>query len=306
MKTLAVCIKEWMEKYKRNSVKPGTFDRLETSYDALLRYPIANVDIEKIKAEDIQSYINQMVEDGYALSTIKKQYHLVSAYLRHANTEGIVLRPIYNNVALPTQTAVKKKKKDIESYSQKEQIALVRELKTRKHVGYSAALLMLETGLRVGEVLALTWSDIQWGRKALSVNKTLIRIANKRKSEVQEGAKSFTSNRIVPLSKTAYSLLEALYQGAEDDYSYIFADESGMPISYEAMRYQIKKACSEANVEYKGQHVFRHTFATNCYNRGANVKLLSRLLGHCDVSITYNTYIHLFGDALEELRSVVG
>ena len=112
MKTLAVCIKEWMEKYKRNSVKPGTFDRLETSYDALLRYPIANVDIEKIKAEDIQSYINQMVEDGYALSTIKKQYHLVSAYLRHANTEGVVLRPIYNNVALPAQTAVKKKKKD--------------------------------------------------------------------------------------------------------------------------------------------------------------------------------------------------
>ena len=71
------------------------------------------------------------------------------------------------------------------------------------------------------------------------------------------------------------------------------------------MRYQIQKACLTAGVPYKGLHVFRHTFATNCYYRGANVKLLSKLLGHADVSITYNTYIHLFGDALEEMRNVV-
>lgn len=306
MKTLAICIKEWMEKYKRNSVKPGTYDRLETSFDALKRYSISNMDVANIKAEDIQKYINQMVEDGYALSTIKKQYHLVSAYLKYANTEGVISRPIYNSVKLPAQAAVKKKKRDIECYSQAEQFALVNVLKTRKHVGYGAALLMLETGLRVGEVLALTWSDIQWGRRAVNVNKTLIRIANKRRMEVQEGAKSFTSNRIVPLSKTAYSLLEKLYENVDDDYSYIFSDNYGHPISYEAIRYQIQKACAEAKVPYKGQHVFRHTFATNCYNRGADVKLLSKLLGHCEVSITFNTYIHLFGDALEEMRSVVG
>ena len=68
----------------------------------------------------------------------------------------------------------------------------------------------------------------------------------------------------------------------------------------------INKACDLAGVKYLGQHVFRHTFATNCYARGCDVKVLSKLLGHSDVTITYNTYIHLFGDALEEMRKVIG
>ena len=306
MNTLSECVKEWMEKYKRNSVKPSTYDRLETSYKALQKYPIAEMDILNIKAEDIQNFVNQMVEEGYALSTIKKQFLLVCAFLKFANTEGLIPRPIYNSVKLPAQSAVKKKKREIECYTQAEQMALVKVLRTRERIGYGAAILMLEAGLRVGEALALTWSDVQWGRRAININKTLIRMAHKRRMEVQDSAKSFTSNRIVPLSKMAYEMLETMYKDVNDPYGYIFADEYGHPISYEAIRYQVRKACKEANVPYKAQHVFRHTFATNCYNRGADVKLLSKLLGHCEVSITFNTYIHLFGDALEELRSVVG
>lgn len=76
-------------------------------------------------------------------------------------------------------------------------------------------------------------------------------------------------------------------------------------MSYEMMRWNIQVACKEAGVPYLGQHVFRHTFATNCYRRGCNVKILSKLLGHADVGITYNTYIHLLDDGLEEMRSVL-
>ena len=101
-------------------------------------------------------------------------------------------------------------------------------------------------------------------------------------------------------------LLNKLFDNADDPHDYIFAGEDRQPISYEALRWQIQRACDEANVPYKGQHVFRHTFATNCYYRGCDVKILSKLLGHADVAITYNVYINLFGDALEEMRSVVG
>lgn len=247
-----------------------------------------------------------MVADGYALTTIKKQYHLVSSYLKFANTEGIIPRPVYNNVKLPSQQAVKKQKREVLGYSRPEQVMLRRVLRTHERPGYAAALLMMETGLRVGECLALTWNDILWERRAVRVGKTLIRITNRRRMEVQDGAKSFTSNRTIPLSTDAYTLLEDLYEKAKDRNSYIFAAEDGQPMSYEAIRYQIQLACDEAGVPYKGQHVFRHTFATNCYNRGCDVKILSKLLGHADVAVTYNVYIHLFGDALEEMRSVVG
>lgn len=305
MNLLGENVKGWMERYKLNSVKPATYDRLETSLKALLNYKIAYMDVGEIRTEDLQEFVNSMVADGYALSSIKKQFHLVTAYLKFANTEGLIPRPIYNNVKLPAQSVVKKKKREIQSYSRPEQIALKKVLRTKSRIGYAAALLMMETGLRVGECLALTWGDVLWERKALRVDKTLIRIANKHRMEVQNEAKSFTSNRTIPLSTEAYSLLDGLFENAEGSSGYIFSGEGGMPISYEALRYQIQMACKEAKVPYKGQHVFRHTFATNCYNRGCDVKILSKLLGHADVAITYNTYIHLFGDALEEMRSVL-
>ena len=61
------------------------------------------------------------------------------------------------------------------------------------------------------------------------------------------------------------------------------------------------KAC----VPYRGEHVFRHTFATNCYHKGVDVKILSRLLGHADVNITYNIYVHLYGDGFDEMYAAL-
>ena len=58
-------------------------------------------------------------------------------------------------------------------------------------------------------------------------------------------------------------------------------------------------------IAYKGEHIFRHTFATNCYYKGMDVKILSKLLGHADVNITYNIYVHLYGDGFDEMYSAL-
>lgn len=302
---IADAILAWMEKYKLNSVKTATYDRLETSYAMMSKYRIAKILLEELQSSDIQNYINQLVTDGYALSTIKKQFNLLSGFLRWANTEGIISRPIHNNVKLPSQSAVLKSKKAVSVYTDEEQRALRTILMSGEKPGYGAALLMLEMGFRVGEVLALSWDDVNWNRKAITVRKTMVRLANRKKLFVQQGAKSYTSNRTIPMSRVAYDLLRELRLHNLHPNGYIFTNENGDPLSYEAMRYQVGRACEKAGVPYLGQHVFRHTFATNCFYRGCNVKILSKLLGHADVSITYNTYIHLFGDALEEMRSVV-
>jgi len=57
--------------------------------------------------------------------------------------------------------------------------------------------------------------------------------------------------------------------------------------------------------KYRGEHVFRHTFATNCYYKSVNVKVLSKLLGHADVNVTYNIYVHLYGDGFDEMYSAL-
>lgn len=306
MLNLGDAIWKWLRQYKRNSVKTATYDRLLTSHKALMNYPVSRIPIRELRSEDLQFYINTLVEEGYALTTIKKQFFLIHAYLNFAATEGIIPRPIQNAVKIPAQSAVKKPKKEIAVYSKDEQDALVRVFATKKRFGYAAAWLMLETGMRVGEALALSWDDVQWNRRAIGINKTIIRIANRNQMLVQKGAKSFTSNRVIPLSTRAYQILEELHEGCKDPCGYIFSVGYGELLTYEALRYQVKMACKDANVPYLGMHVFRHTFATNCYNRGCDVKILSKLLGHADVTVTYNVYIHLYGDALEEMRNVLG
>lgn len=297
-------IYNWMVDYKMNSVKPSSYDRLERSFNLMKKYPIAKMPLELIGTDTIQRYLNELVEDDYALSTIRKQFHLITEFMDHANVKGIVERPYHRGVKLPSRSVVKKETKAVVAYSFDEQTKLLRTLKTFERPGYSAALLMLETGMRIGEVLALTWDDIDWRRRAINVHKTFVRLGNRRKSYIQNEAKSYSSNRSIPMSSGAKDILERL-KLLDEGNGFIVHDERGEPLCYEAMRWQIGKACAESGVPYYGQHAFRHTFATNCYNRGCDVKKLSKLLGHANVNITYNVYIHLFGDDLEDLRSVL-
>lgn len=304
MKRLYDDIKDWMVNYKQNSVKATTYDRLLVSLQMLGRYPISEIPVEQLDDDEIQHYINQLVNEGYARSTVKKQYYLIREFLDRAVLKGKISRPIYKGVRLPSESIVKKPKKEVIAYTKPEQAALRAVLNRVDDPAYKAALIMMETGMRIGETLALTWSDVDFDRKALKISKTVVRITDSKRSYIQQGAKSFSSNRLIPLSKTALEILKAM--NSVDKYNYlVFHDKHGKILTYETLRWRTQKACHEAGVKYHGQHVFRHTFATNCYERGCDVKRLSKLLGHQNVTITYNVYIHLFGDGLEDLRSVV-
>ena len=306
MKSLENAIYDWLVSYKKNSVKVSTYDRLMVSHDMLRKYSISSISIDELCTQDIQDYINELVDDGYALTTIKKQMHLIGGWIEYANFMGFIARPIHKGVQMPVESMVKKHKKQVISYTKQQQQALKLVLMRGDSMAWYAVILMLETGARVGEVLALCWSDIDWGRRALRINKTVVRLGDSRRSYVQQSAKSFTSNRTIPLSRDACDLLRYMEETNENNSDFIFHNTRGDFLSYETLRWWTKKACEEAGVPYYGQHVFRHTFATNCYEKGCDVKVLSKFLGHSDVTSTYNVYIHLFGDALEEMRLIVG
>lgn len=304
MKTFGDAIREWMTNYKRNSVKPATYDRLETSLNLMEHYKIFWLSIDQLDSDYIQEYLNELVRDGYAMSTIKKQFHLITAFMDYANVKGIILRPYHKGVNLPSRVAIKKPSRDIFAYNLVEQGKLNGVIASLKRPAYLGIIIMLETGMRVGEMLALSWGDVDFKRRAIRIHKTFVRIGNHRKSYIQNDAKSFTSNRTIPMSVRLYEVLKTVYD-MDDAHEFVVHDENGDALCYEAVRWQTKCACAEAGVPYYGQHAFRHTFATNCYRKGCDVKKLSKFLGHSDVSITYNVYIHLFGDELEEMRLIL-
>lgn len=303
---LDVCIREWMEESKRNNVKPLTYDRLIISFKLMNNYPIAGYRVNEIAPRDIQRYLNNLVVDGYSMSTIKKQFNLITAYWKWAMAQGLIATPVYMAVNLPNESAIATSKQEIEVYSLPEQEALMKRLMTLDKDQYGVVVLMLEAGLRIGEALALAWEDVLWGRRAIRIHRTLIRMSSEATSYVQNTPKSKTSKRTIPLSDRALDVLKRLKERKKDTH-YVFARdlEAEVPYSYSSVEFHIRRLCKDLGISYRGLHAFRHTFATNCYERGCDVKILSKLLGHADVAITYNIYIHLFGDALEEMRKVI-
>lgn len=305
-KRLGDSINEWLRLYKRNSVKEATYDRLRISLGLLERDEIADYLPSELRCNDIQSYLNRLVQQGYSESTVKKQYTLLTAFLKHQAAIGESKNLVYLGVSLPKTLDSHTDGRAIDIYSDVEQVRLKRVLSRVDHIAYLAVILMMEAGLRIGEALALEWTDILWSRRAVRINKTLVRLSDQNGlTFVQNSAKTKTSNRIVPLSAYAMDILRRV--APDDCRGYIFSDckDDDIPMSYATTQYHVRKACDEADVEYKGMHAFRHTFATNCYHKGCDVKILSKLLGHAKVSITYDIYIHLYGDALEEMRSVI-
>ncbi len=257
----------WMASYKYRSVKSATYDRLETSFDALKGYVIAERPIGEIAADDIQEDVNQLTAYGYAATTIKKQMRIVTAPLRHAAAQHRISADPMVGVVLPAATHVKKQPRKAEAHDDAEQERLRRILATHQRSGYAAIELMIETGMRVGEVLAIEWRNVNLNRKTIRIEATVVRLANKRMSQVQAGAKSESSNRTIPLSMRTVDILSELK--VDSRMPWVFSGSDNDRLSYEALRYQTQLATADAGVPYKGKHVFRHTFATNCYYKGA-------------------------------------
>lgn len=299
---LSQFIEMWLKTFKQGSVKKPTYTRLETSLKALQNYPISKMPIGEITAFEIQDYVNQLTSAGYGLTTIKKQMRIVTAPLKQAAAMHFINADPSAGVHLPSEDKVLKAKKITRPYSNEEQAALWNVINYSRKPGVLAIGLMLETGLRCGEALALRWKYVDIRAKRLQVTATIINSADKKRSALQESPKTVSSRRTVPLTPDAIRILERLREGNNSEWVFL---NHGDRLSYEALRYQTQQACKNANVEYLGEHAFRHTFATNCYYRGVDVKVLSKLLGHSDVNITYNIYISLRGDGFDEMYAAL-
>lgn len=151
-------------------------------------------------------------------------------------------------------------------------------------------LLCLLTGLRLGEICSLKCSDIDLHTKTLRVNSTVQRIAvdgcGTKTILYENKPKSIYSVREIPLSEGAVRLLKAFPM---DGKYFIKGDAPMEPRTYQN---KLKSYLRQAGIEHKNFHALRHTFATNCIESGMDAKSLSEILGHANVQITLNRYVH--------------
>lgn len=162
-------------------------------------------------------------------------------------------------------------------------------------------LISLNTGLRISEVCALKWSDIDFEKAILSVHSTVARVksieTDKRTALIIDRPKTKSSIRDIPISAKLMKILIELYEKRKSDY--VISDNQNF-VSPRTYEYRFHKILEQYHIKSVNYHALRHTFATRCVEYGVDVKTLSEILGHSNVSTTLNTYVHSSMDRKRE------
>lgn len=190
--------------------------------------------------------------------------------------------------------AVKQTQKPIRILSRNEQTRLSRYLCVEPSLCHLGILLCLYTGLRIGEICALKWEDICVGEQYLYVHQTMQRIqvsgaAEKKTQVVIQTPKSDCSIRKIPIPN---EVLHLLLPARKNDDAFFLTGLAHSFVEPRSMENRFKAIAKECEIDNVNFHALRHTFATRCIELGFDIKSLSEILGHANVNITLNRYVH--------------
>lgn len=296
----------WLHTNKRNTLKPKSYDRLEQTLTYQVIPYIGHLQLAAIQANDVQKMINGLADSGKSYSTIKKAYDAVNECFR----TGIIQKTVLFNPALGVTVPAKNtfKQKDIRCYDEIETQKLCEVATSIYSNGKriyrlgDAIVLDVNTGLRLAELLALKWTDVDLENRMIHINSTRVivkdRSTNAEKKYMvleQNSTKTKTSTRDIPLNDDSYNALLRLSE-ITGEFEYVLSTKAGKPMTPRYLDRMFRKIAVAAGFEENkiyGLHSLRHTFASRLFANGEDVKTVSELLGHSDITITYNTYIHL-------------
>lgn len=275
---------EWLAELSGRR-KYSTYIKYDTVYRTHLADTIGSCRLSAGMAQELcEKIFDHLSGEGLSESLQKSLICVANQILAFAN------RHYLTGIPMLERPAVKTRKKTIGTFSRTEQALLLESIYRQMDKFMAEVLLCLYTGLRLGELCALRWEDIDFEGKTLTVNRTVQRIAvpgHMTKTILLETPpKSESSKRTIPLTPELLQILSQ-FKGKNP---YVFGGEK--PLDPRTMQYRFKKILKEAGIESRTFHTLRHTFATNCVENGTDVKALSELLGHSDVKITLNRYVH--------------
>lgn len=310
--TVAEYIERWLKTYKFNSLKPASYDRLESVFNNYVKDSIGYLQMGNITSNDIQKLINTKSKN-LSYSSVKKIVELIRPCFKHAVLVGDIHKNPCDAVVLPRQNSMAVKTKKIDILSNKE-VAKIKEIadevmtkKTKKHKHAPIFVLILNTGLRCGEALALEFDDINFEKKILHVSKSVSIIKNRDISEndsktkvIITDTKSINGDRYIPLNNTAITALKQILdynQYYNINTKYVASNENGGMVNERNLQRTLDRILEKGmGEEYKhhGIHSLRHTMGSMALSTGKiDIKVVSEILGHSDINLTYNKYIHI-------------
>lgn len=274
----------WLS-YAEERVKPSTLAGYCYIVHKHILPALGGLPVLKLKKEHVDSLSDELCAKGFSSGTRHNILRLLLAILRQAEKDCGLDGTVFNEINLP---AVKRKKTEV--LSRTEQGAL-EQAALRSSCG-TPVLLALYTGMRIGEICALCWKNVDLREGIIHVTQTVQRSASlyggTSKTTVQIGSpKSHTSERIVPLPGVMLEYLKALKKSSITEYVVSCKRSIAEP---RIVQYRFYKLLKQAGIRHINFHMLRHTYAVRCMELHMDVTTLSQILGHASPKMTLDVY----------------
>ncbi len=284
---------QWLAS-KKLAIKESSYAFYSVMIANHLLPKLGKLDIKMIDYERIVSFLSEekhhgRMKDGGPLSdkTLSEIKSILNRILRYAKSRHFISE-------IPESIPVTVKKTPKPVFSAQEQVSIENRCRKEDTSFSVGVLLTTYTGIRMGELCALRWSDFDWENNTISISKTVSRVND---TNGESGAKTHvvigppkteSSNRTIPIPESVVSYFKDHAAPAEN---YVLTG-SRKYMEPRVCRARFTRFLKRAGVKHYTFHTCRHTYATNCIEQGMDIKSLSEILGHSDVSITLARYVH--------------
>ena len=298
-----VWFEEWLTHYIKPSSKQRTFEQYSRAAQIHILPYLGDIELTDLTPFVLQKFITGLTENGNKRSGkglspnfVKTILSIIQNSLKTAHLVGYLPEFSANKIKRP-----KPKEKQVECFSAWEQKKIEEAALSAKKDKYRGIILCLYTGLRIGELLALTWSDVDFEKSILSVTKTCHDgNENGKHSRIIDTPKTENSRRQIPLSKTLVKMLKDIKKKSKCEF--VIADGE-KPVFIRSYQRMFELFLKKLGLQHKGFHSLRHTFATRALECGMDVKSLSEILGHKNAMITLNRYAHSLWEHKAEMMN---
>lgn len=300
-------LSEWLEHYKKPSTKDKTYSRYEQIVQLHLIPKFGDFEINDLTPLMVQRYITELLNSGnlktgggLAPNSVNSIIAVLQNSLETAHVLGITEKYEMDKLKRP-----KTKEKQISCFTPSEQKKIEQAVMQDKRMKMRGIILCLYSGLRIGELLALEWKDINLASGELMVSKTCHdgKDEGGRCIRITDTPKTETSKRIIPLPKQITQMLKEMKKNSTSPYVIGGGDTV---LSIRSYQRSFELLLVKLKIPHRGFHSLRHTFATRALECGMDVKTLAEILGHKSATVTLNRYVHSLMEHKKQMMDRLG
>ena len=298
LKSKKILYKDWIYTWlleKKDYIKESTYANYSNNIFNHIIPKLGNYYLNELNHKVIQDFLLELSKNGrkdnnggLAEKTIKDITIIIKGSIKKGINEDKI-----KHIELTFNYPKDNKENKLYVLTKREQNKITNYVLENINSRNIGLLISLYSGIRIGELCALRWEDVDFKKNCLTINKTIQRVYIKDKNKniskvIITTPKTKNANREIPINK---DFLEILKKVKTDKKSYILTGNEKY-IEPRTYRKYFNKILNELKIKHFNFHSLRHTFATNCISLGVDYKTVSELLGHANVNITLNLYVH--------------